>query len=222
MSRLFRSLGFAGFDEVRDAPPLAAQRGRAASGRTPAARRPSSARCRAPRPIAVAPRGSRAIEEAVDLLAGAGRVLVLGWRNSHAVALHLRQQLAQARADVRLAPAAGAGGRRGARRPRARRRVVVIGLPPTPARASRCSWSGPRHGCRGRAGRRPHGCRSTPAAATVFLECPVDSGLAFDSYAAAMSLVSVLADGVLRRVGRPGSERTARISRAYQDLREVE
>lgn len=60
------------------------------------------------------------------------------------------------------------------------------------------------------------------SAATVFLECPVHSGLAFDSYAAAMSLVSVLADGVLRRAGRAGSERTARISRTYQDLREVE
>ncbi len=50
----------------------------------------------------------------------------------------------------------------------------------------------------------------------------MQGALAFDSYAAAMSLVSVLADGVLRRVGRAGSERTARISRTYQDLREVE
>ena len=50
---------------------------------------------------------SPALDDVVALLAGARRVLVVGWRNSHPVALHLRQQLAHARGDVRLAPLPG-------------------------------------------------------------------------------------------------------------------
>lgn len=218
MSRLFRSLGFAGFDEVRDHLRSLRSGGeprRVDEGGTPAEQAQSDAAA-----IAVA-LGQPSVARAVELLADARRVLVVGWRNGHVVALHLRQQLAQVRPDVRLAPLPGQvvgeeladlgpgdvvvlmGFRR---RPRgfsllleqagATGAGVVLVADPTAA---------------------GHAC-----AVTVFLECPVHSGLAFDSYAAAMSLVSVLADGVLRRVGRAGSERTARISRTYQDLREVE
>ena len=58
--------------------------------------------------------------------------------------------------------------------------------------------------------------------ATLWLECPVSSALAFDSYAAAMSLVSVLADGVLATLGDPAEQRVQAISRAYERMAEVE
>ena len=64
--------------------------------------------------------------------------------------------------------------------------------------------------------------RRHAAAATYWLECPVTSTLAFDSYAAAMSLVSVLADGVLSTLGRPARDRVAEISASYDRLAEVE
>jgi hypothetical protein len=46
--------------------------------------------------------------------------------------------------------------------------------------------------------------------------------LAYDSYAAAMSLVGVLADGVLTATGRAGRDRVSRITRTYDELAEVE
>ena len=64
--------------------------------------------------------------------------------------------------------------------------------------------------------------RGHAAAAAYWLECPVSSTLAFDSYAAAMSLVSVLADAVLSELGRSARERVAAISATYARLAEVE
>lgn len=101
MSRLFRSLGFAGFDEVRDhlrSLRSAGEPRRVDEGGTPAEHAQSDASA-----IAVA-LGQPSVGRAVELLADADRVLVVGWRNGHVVALHLRQQLAQVRPDVRLAP----------------------------------------------------------------------------------------------------------------------
>ena len=92
MSRLFRSLGFADFDEVRDHLRGAAVGRRAAPGRRGAddlarhlehERRVAARRAREP----------RARRRSSRCWPAARRVLVVGWRNSHPVALHLRQQL---------------------------------------------------------------------------------------------------------------------------------
>jgi len=64
--------------------------------------------------------------------------------------------------------------------------------------------------------------RTHLARAHAGLECRVEGGLAFDSYAAAMSLVATLADGVLSARGREGRDRVARISSRYDELGEVE
>lgn len=218
MSRLFRSLGFADFDEVRDhlralrtageprrvggTPDLAVHAAAEGDAITRALHQP-------------------ALADAARVLATADRLLVVGWRNSHPVALHLRQQLVQARAAVTLAPLPGQvmgeeladlGPGDG---------VVVLGFR-----------------------RRPRGFGDFLEAACgtgatvvlladptalplaggvdVWLECPVQSGLAFDSYAAAMSVVSVLADAVLSDRGRPARDRVGAISRTYDRLGEVE
>jgi DNA-binding MurR/RpiR family transcriptional regulator len=218
MSRLFRSLGFEDFDAVREH-----LRGLRTAGEP--RRIDGAADAEA---VAAAERTAilRAIEhprlpEVAGLLALAGRVLVVGWRNSYPVALHLREQLAQARDDVRLAPLPGqttgeelvglgpgdvivAIGFR--RRPRCfdeflveagrtGASVVLIGDPTAVAHAS---------------------------AASVWLECPLQHALAFDSYAAPMALVSVIADGVLAACGRAGGRRVRSITEAYERLGEVE
>ena len=218
MSRLFRSLGFAGFDEVRD--HLRSLRGageprRVGEGSTPAEQARSDAEA-----IAAA-LGQPAIIEAVTLLAQARRVLVVGWRNGHVVALHLRQQLAQARPGVGLAPLPGQvlGEELADLGPEDA--VVVMGFRRRPRGFALLLDQAVATGASVVLVADPTAAGHA-AAATVFLECPVHSGLAFDSYAAAMSLVSVLADGVLRAAGRAGTERTTRIGRAYQDLREIE
>jgi DNA-binding MurR/RpiR family transcriptional regulator len=218
MSRLFRSLGYADFDEVR--AHLRALRDAGEPGRLdgiPDLAAHAEAEAALVRRTLEHPR----IGDAVALVAGATRVTVVGWRNSYPVALHLRQQLAHARGDVRLAPAPG----------------QVLG--------EELADLGPGDvaivlGFR----RRPAGfgevlgeARSTGAAvvlvadrtasmhahqADVWLECPVETRLAYDSYAAAMSLVGVLADGVLSLAGAGGRARVTAISATYERLGEVE
>jgi DNA-binding MurR/RpiR family transcriptional regulator len=218
MSRLFRSLGFADFDEVREHLRSLRTAGepRRVDG-TPDLAVHVEHESHAILRSVEQPR----LGEAVALIAGATRVTVVGWRNSYPVALHLRQQLAHARPDVRLAPHPG----------------QVLG--------EELADLGPGDvlvlvGFR----RRPHGfgaflgeAAATGASvvlvadptaiqhaglATIWLECPVQGGLAFDSYAAAMSLVSVLADGVLSASGRGARDRVSGISRVYERLGEVE
>ncbi|MFT4286946.1 MurR/RpiR family transcriptional regulator [Nocardioides sp.] len=218
MSRLFRSLGFADFDEVRDhlrslrvtgeprrvdgAPDLANQ----IAAETTAIQRTLE---------------QPALRDAVEVIASARQVLVVGWRNSYPVALHLREQLIHARPRVAIAPAPGqvigeeladlgpadvvvAVGFR--RRPRGFGAFLTAANATGAAVVLLTDPSGGEHVGRAR----------------VRLECPVQGPLAYDSYAAAMSLVSVLADAVLFERGRSGRTRISAISDTYELLGEVE
>ncbi|MCK5929314.1 MAG: MurR/RpiR family transcriptional regulator, partial [Nocardioides sp.] len=93
MSRLFRSLGFADFDEVREhlrtlrtstGEPRSRDGGGWGDLPTHLAREAEVVRRAVEHPV---------VPQVVALLAAARRVTVVGWRNSHPVALHLRQQL---------------------------------------------------------------------------------------------------------------------------------
>ncbi|MQA34314.1 MurR/RpiR family transcriptional regulator [Modestobacter roseus] len=218
MSRLFRSLGFTGFDEVRE--HLRALRSAGEPGRVPGP--PDlAAHAEAEGAAVAAAIGPPAVADAVAVLAGARSVLVAGWRNSHPVALHLREQLVQARPRVALAPLPGqvVGEELADLGPGDA--VVAVGFRRRPAGFAGFLTAAAATGAdvvllgdptaAGHAG-----------AARVWLPCPVQGALAYDSYAAAMSLVAVLADGVLTRVGRAGRDRIAAISATYDQLAEVE
>ncbi|SDE55756.1 transcriptional regulator, RpiR family [Blastococcus fimeti] len=218
MSRLFRSLGFADFDEVREhlralrtageprrvegPPDLAAHVGHEATALAAAVLQP-------------------AVAEAVALLVAARRVLVVGWRNSHPVALHLREQLVQARPHVALAPLPGQVlgeelvdlGRGDV--------VVAVGFRRRPAGFAAFMATVATTGADVVLVADPTAAGHS-GSARVWLQCPVQGALAYDSYAAAMSLVGVLADGVLSRTGRAGRERISAISATYDRLAEVE
>jgi DNA-binding MurR/RpiR family transcriptional regulator len=165
MSRLFRSLGFDGFDDVRDhvralrtageprrvegSPDLSAH----AEGEAAAVAR------------AVTQAG---VAEAVEAIAGASDVMVAGWRNSYPVALHLRQELTHTRDRVGLAPAAG----------------LVNGeeLARCHADEQHFTWLATgRTGCRSPRSPRPR-CGRSPRPATrtstTLCGCPAASGLA--------------------------------------------
>lgn len=218
MSRLFRNLGFADFDEVRDhlralrsageprrvdgAPSLAAH----------VAHEAESVRLAVESPV---------VADVVALLAAAQHVLVVGWRNSHPVALHLRQQLAHARPGVRLAPLPGQvlGEELADLGPGDV--VVVVGFRRRPSGFGSFLTEAGRGGATVVLLADPT-ARAHAARAAHWLECPESGALAFDSYAAAMSVVSVLADGVLSAIGRPARDRVAEISGTYTRLREVE
>jgi DNA-binding MurR/RpiR family transcriptional regulator len=216
MSRLFRRLGFQDFDEMRE--HVRALRGRGEP-------RPANP----PRDLkAVIASDSEAITAAVrdnDLTAAivavsrAERVLILGWRNSYPVALHARQQLSQARPQVRLAPTPGQTIGEDLVDLGPDDVVMVFGFRRRPANFTAVLAQAGATGAtvvliadptlRARGG-------------SIFLQCPIQGPLAFDSYAGAMTLISVLADGVLALQGAAGQARVSRISDAYAEMLEVE
>ncbi|MCU1412777.1 MAG: RpiR family transcriptional regulator [Microbacteriaceae bacterium] len=134
------------------------------------------------------------LDEPARLIAGARRVLVIGYRNSYPVALHLRQQLAQARDGVELAPLPGQSiaeeltslGRDDV--------VVLVGFRRRPA--SFAPLVGALAAIPTVLLTDPTG-RRYARDVTHLIECPVDTVSAFDSYAAAASVVTLLASAVL-------------------------
>lgn len=218
MSRLFRSLGFADFDEVRahlrslrsageprrvdGAPDLAAHVALESETIARVVQQP-------------------ALAKAVALVARAHRVLVVGWRNSHPVALHLRQQLAQARGDVRLAPVPGQVMGEELADLGAGDVVVAVGFRRRPRGFEAFLTEAVATGADVVLLADPTAAPLSPDT-SAWLECPVQTALAYDSYAAAMSLVGVLADGVLSALGPDARERVSAITRTYERLAEVE
>jgi DNA-binding MurR/RpiR family transcriptional regulator len=161
------------------------------------------------------------LDGVVTTLAAARRVLVLGWRNSYPVALHLREQLLQARPDVSVAPLPGQTVAEEVAGLDARDLLVVVGFrrrtPAVPAVLELAAELGvpcvlltdPAAG---------------PPAAPVAhrLVVPVDGPGAFDSYAAVMTTVVVLAEGVLARRGGAGRHRVGEVAKAHDALAELE
>ncbi|MCW2787485.1 MAG: RpiR family transcriptional regulator [Marmoricola sp.] len=221
MSRLFRHLGFDDFSEVRD--HLRRLRGQG----VPVA--PDGAASLAVHleheianlQLAISRLDDARLDTAASLLAGAGRVVVLGMRNSYPVALHLRQQLSHARTGVTMAPQPGQSLSEELLGLGAGDVVVVVAFRRRPDGLAELLDLV-------LAGGTPvvlladPSARAHAARATVWLECPLTTTAAFDSYAAAMSVVAVLADRVLDRIGPAGQERVTAIDASYRAMREIE
>ena len=214
VSRLYRRLGFENAEALREHV-----RGLRAAGTPLASETPTSYPAHLDRELANL-RGALAgldLAPAASLIASARRVIVVGFRNSYPMALHLRQQLAQARPGVEVAPLPGqsigedlagltsndvvvlVGFRR---RPRGFSRVVA--LVESSAARSVLLTDAPQLG---------H---------DVVIEVRVDSVTAFDSYAAAASVVSLLAAAVLAAGLPAGRSRIAAIGDTYRELDELE
>ena len=214
VSRLYRRLGFESADALRDHV-----RGLRASGTPVASANPANFTEHLDRELANlrAVLSSLDLAPAAQLIAGARRVIVVGFRNSYPMALHLRQQLAQARDGVVLAPLPGqsigeelaaltsddvvvlVGFRR---RPEGFARVLAL----VEASAARSILLTDRARLGG----------------DIVIACPVDSVTAFDSYAAAASVISLLAGAVLGVDLAAGRSRIATIGDAYRELDELE
>ena len=161
------------------------------------------------------------LDGVVSTLSGARRVLVLGWRNSHPVALHLREQLLQARPDVAVGPVPGQTVAEEVAGLDARDVLVVVGFRRrTPVVAAVLELVAQRGV--------PCVLLTDPAAGppavpvTHRLVVPVDGPGAFDSYAAVMTTVALLAEGVLARRGSAGQDRVDAIAAAHETLAELE
>ncbi|MGJ9373484.1 MurR/RpiR family transcriptional regulator [Nesterenkonia sp. CF4.4] len=228
VSRLFRKLDFEDFREVKDHARALRSRGVPTAAPVSSADNDASTgvqrhEARDHENLARLGAGlaEGRLQQAVEMLAAAERVTVLGLRNSYPVALHLHQQLIQTRSKVRLAPQpgqtlgeelAGIGAGDLVVAVGFRRRPVVFGKAVRAVAASSAQLL-----CLGDSTSRHYAME-----ADCWIECPIDSEGAFDSYAAAMSLVSLLANGVLNRQLGAGRKRISAIAKAYDELDELE
>ncbi|WP_213814200.1 MurR/RpiR family transcriptional regulator [Glaciihabitans sp. dw_435] len=218
ISRLYRRLGFDGAESLRDHVRALRAAGNPVASDTAAPLGAHVERELANLRAAVSQPGTPAAAEAI---AAARRVLVIGFRNSYPVALHLRQQLAQARDAVELAPLPGQSVGEELASLGPDDLVVLVGFRRRPESFARVVAAVAATGARTILLTDATGRRHA-AGVEFLLECPVDSVSAFDSYAAASSLVSVLAAAVLGCRLRDGRERIATIGNTYAALDELE
>jgi DNA-binding MurR/RpiR family transcriptional regulator len=220
LSRLYRHLGFESFTEVKEVARSLRQQGVPLGPDTdPELAQHLDQELKNLR-RAFDPAEDR-LARAVSSIAGAGRVLVIGMRNGHPVALHLKQQLQQARDGVRLAPLPGQTLGEELVDMGPGDTIVLVGFRRRPRGFDKLV----------------EGCVSTGAEVlliadgtarrhatevALWIECPLDSMGAFDSYAAAMSLVARLASGVLVATGPQGRRRVGRAAELYDQLGELD
>ena len=226
VSRLFRRLGFQDSAEVRDHARALRSLGAPVGGPGASAGTPSRLAAHAEaehdnlRRLLVTLEDGR-LDAAARLVRSAQNVVIVGLRNSYPLALHLRQQLVQARDHVRLAPLpgqslgeelAGLGPRDVVVLMGFRRRVAGFGDIVAAIRRRDVPLVLVADSS----------ARRYSDQATHWLECPVDSVSAFDSYATAMSLVNLLATGAMGAQVRESRTRIAAITSVYEDLDELE
>ncbi len=228
VSRFFRRLGFPSFAQARaqaraQASALRA-RGVPLGGLPPQAGNAVAAHlAQDQRNLAALARDVEHVrlERAAHLLAGARRVLLLGWRNSYPVALHLREQLLQARAAVDVGPHPGQTVAEELSALERRDALVVVAFRRRPPAVGRVLAAAREAEVPTVLLTDPTG-RALGAQVEHRFTVPVDGPGAFDGYAAAMSLVTMLAEAVLARRGRAGRERIEQVGRVHARLGELE
>ncbi|MEZ0491600.1 MurR/RpiR family transcriptional regulator [Kineococcus sp. TBRC 1896] len=224
VSRFVRRLGFGSFAQARTAARSARARGVPTGGLPPSAAGPVALHVE--HDAANLARTGEALARAdltacARLVARARRVLVAGWRNSFPVALHLREQLLQARPDVALAPQPGQTVAEEFTGLGARDVVVLVAFRRRTPHAAAALRLAHAQGV-------PAVLFTDPAAGPPAVpvahrfEVPVEGPGAFDSYAAAMTAAAVLAEGVLAARGAAGRDRVTALSAALDDLGELE
>jgi DNA-binding MurR/RpiR family transcriptional regulator len=226
VSRLFRRLGFQDSAEVRDHARALRSLGAPLGGPGASAGTPSRLAAHAEaeqdnlRRLLLTLEDGR-LDAAARLVRAAQNVVIVGLRNSYPLALHLRQQLVQARDHVRLAPLPGQSLGEDLAGLGPRDVVVLLGF-----RRRVAGFGEIVSAIRGRDVPlvliADSSARTYSDQATHWLECPVDSVSAFDSYATAMSLMNLLATGAMGAQVRESRTRIAAITSVYEDLDELE
>ncbi|WP_017348013.1 MurR/RpiR family transcriptional regulator HpxU [Pantoea sp. A4] len=226
VSRLFKRLGYEKYKDMRDELRILRQSGMpltdnrdAVQGNTLLARHYKQEMANLTQWINNI--DARQFAEVVSAMAQARRVFIIGMRNAYPVALHLRQQLLQARQQVHILPQPG--------QTLAEELVDITPDDLVIVMAFR---------------RRPRLIRPLmqqlqqseipllvlcePQAQSVLnlarwqLCAPLDSVSAFDSYSSAMSLINLLANALLHELLTEGRQRIHQIAHLYQQLDELE
>lgn len=226
VSRLFRRLGYDKYKDMRDELRTLRQSGMpltdnrdAVQGNTLLARHYKQEMANLTQWVNTL--DAQQFGEAIGALAAARRIFIIGMRNSWPVALHLRQQLLQARSAVSILPQPGqtlaeelvditpddlvvvVAFRRRTRLIRPlmqqlqQRQIPLLAL------------------CEPQA-------QSVIGLARWQLCAPLDSVSAFDSYASPMSLINLIANALLHEMLSAGRQRIHEIADLYQQLDELE
>lgn len=157
----------------------------------------------------------------VGRLNKARHVVVIGFRNSYPLALHFRQQLIQARTQVRVVPQPNQSLAEEIVDLTEQDVVVLFGFRRRPAAFASLIDALERSPAKVALIADPTALNFASQVAW-FLETPLESLSAFDSYAAANSLICLIANGVLHQRLAQGRERISAISEIYAELSELE
>ncbi|KHJ52261.1 MurR/RpiR family transcriptional regulator [Halomonas sp. NyZ770] len=158
--------------------------------------------------------------DCVDALAAAQQIVVMGFRNSYPLALHLRQQLIQARGRVRLAPQPNQSLAEEIVDLTEQDTIVLFGFRRRPTAFAALVTALERSPARVLLIADPTAATFVPQV-SWFMEVPLESLSAFDSYATANSLICLLANAVLHHNLSDGRERISDISDQYEALSEL-
>jgi DNA-binding MurR/RpiR family transcriptional regulator len=170
------------------------------------------------------------VQAAVDILAGAQRVIVVGFRNSYAPAFYARELLVQVRPQVILLPVSGQTvseelsdlGRGDAILAFGfRRRPPVLGRILRIAAAAKARTVVLGDSSLGKAGNASKVGKARNSAHIV-LRCFSRGARLFDSYVAAMSLVNYLGSGVALALGASAQARLRRIESLHEEFSDLE
>lgn len=226
VSRLFKRLGYEKYRDMRDELRTLRQSGmpltdhrEAVQGNTLLARHYKQEMANLTQWVNAL--DARQFAEAINALVKARRVVIIGMRNSWPLALHLRQQLLQARGQVVVLPQPGQSLSEELVDLCEEDIVVVMAFRRRPRIIRPLMQQLQQRGV-------PQLLICEPQAHSLFpLACwrlcsPLDSVSAFDSYASANSLINLLANALLHEILDSGRPRIHDIATLYQQLDELE
>ncbi|MCP3865587.1 MULTISPECIES: MurR/RpiR family transcriptional regulator [Marisediminitalea] len=159
------------------------------------------------------------INQVAELLANAPRITLIGYRNSYPVALHCRQQLKQIRPNVRLLPQPGQSLSEDIMDLSADEIILVFGFRRRPRIFARMMEALPPD--RTLLFTDPTGQVYQDRVKHLLL-CQLGNQFAFDSYAAPMSLVSVICNQAYTLLGDEGDRRVSTITSLYAQMGELD
>lgn len=159
------------------------------------------------------------IQKLTKAISGASRITLVGFRNSYPVALHFRQQLLQIRGKIRLLPQPGQTLGEEIEDLEADELVILVAFRRRPKVIEKLINKLQGH----------HLVMMADPSAQIYkdkvsqlLICQLGQEMPLDSYAAPMSVISVLANQLLAASPKQGKQRIASISNLFQDLDELE
>ncbi|WP_340680813.1 MurR/RpiR family transcriptional regulator [Paraglaciecola sp.] len=155
----------------------------------------------------------------VESIIKSKRITLIGFRNSYPVALHFRQQLQQIHGQIRLLPQPGQTISEDLEDITADELVIVIGFRRRPKLFATLLEQLDAQQIVLFAD--PSGQIYKDKVGSLFI-CQLGQEQALDSYAAPMSLVSVICNKVLTELAQSGHKRVNRISERFRVLNEIE